>query len=66
MPSYQYVYYGMGGAIPANLPPVTAAMRRQFDQVRQRTRGLLTALPANRVLLGKTAPARNPEKVIQR
>jgi hypothetical protein len=64
--SYQYVYYGMGGAVPPSLPPVTAAMRRQFDQVRQRTRGLLTALPANRVLLNAAAPAKSPEKVIQR
>ena len=64
--SYQYVYYGMGGAVPADLPPVTAAMRRQFDQVRQRTRGLLTALPANRALLKAAAPAKSPEKVIQR
>ena len=64
--SYQYVYYGMQGPVPESLPEVTAAMRRQFDQVRQRTRGLLTALPANRVLLNAAAPAKNPEKVIQR
>jgi hypothetical protein len=64
--SYQYVYYGMNGPVPPSLPEVTAAMRRQFDQVRQRTRGLLTALPANRVLLNAAAPAKSPEKVIQR
>jgi hypothetical protein len=63
--SYQYVYYGMRGAVPENLPEVTAAMRRQFDQVRQRTRGLLTALPANRALLSAAAPAKSPEKAIQ-
>jgi 2-polyprenyl-6-methoxyphenol hydroxylase-like FAD-dependent oxidoreductase len=63
--SYQYVYYGMRGKVPENLPEVTAAMRRQFDQVRQRTRGLLTALPANRALLSAVAPAKSPEKAIQ-
>ena len=64
--SYQYVYYGMGGAMPAEMAPVSAAMRRQFDQVRQRTRGLLTALPANRALLKSAMPAKSPEKVLQR
>jgi hypothetical protein len=63
--SYQYVYYGMGGAVPDALPEVSVAMRRQFDQVRQRTRGLLTALPPNRTLLNGAAPARSPEKAIQ-
>ena len=62
--SYQYVYYGMGGAVPAKLPPVTVAMRRQFDQVRQRTRGLLTALPPNRTLLKAASSVRNPEKAV--
>jgi hypothetical protein len=64
--SYQYVYYGMRGPVPPSLPEVTAPMRRQFDQVRQRTRGLLTALPANRVLLNAAAPVHSREKVIQR
>jgi 2-polyprenyl-6-methoxyphenol hydroxylase-like FAD-dependent oxidoreductase len=64
--SYQYVYYGMRGPVPPSLPEVTAAMRRQFDQVRQRTRGLLTALPANRLLLNAAAPVQSREKVIQR
>jgi hypothetical protein len=63
--SHQYVYYGMGGAVPDALPEVSAAMRRQFEQVRQRTRGLLTALPPNRTLLNGAAPARSPEKAIQ-
>ena len=63
--SYQYVYYGMGGAVPAALLAVGAAMRRQFEQVRQRTRGLLTALPPNRALLNAAARAASPEKAIQ-
>jgi tryptophan halogenase len=63
--SYQYVYYGMGGGVPAELPPVSPAMRRQFDQVRQRGRGLLTALPANRVLLDAAAQPKSPEKASQ-
>ena len=63
--SYQYVYYGMGGAVPAALPAVGAAMRRQFEQVRQRTRGLLTALPSNRAMLNAAARAASPEKAIQ-
>jgi hypothetical protein len=53
--SYQYVYYGMHGAVPDALPPVPVAMRRQFDQVRERTRGLLAALPSNRALLNSVA-----------
>jgi 2-polyprenyl-6-methoxyphenol hydroxylase-like FAD-dependent oxidoreductase len=61
--SYQYVYYGMRGAVPDVLPSAGPAMRRQFDQIRQRTRGLLTALPTNRALLG--APAAKAEKAIQ-
>jgi hypothetical protein len=63
--SYQYVYYGMGGSIPAALPGVTATMRRHFDQVRQRTRGLLTALPTNRALLDAAAQPTSPEKAVQ-
>ena len=63
--SHQYVYYGMAGAVPDLLPPAGDAMRRQFDQVRERARGLLAALPPNRALLnslgqpaqGKAVPA---------
>lgn len=61
--SYQYVYYGMRGPVPADLTAVDSNMRRQFEQIRQRTRGLLTALPTNRALLG--APAIKTEKAIQ-
>jgi hypothetical protein len=63
--SYQYVYYGMRGAVPDALPPVSAAMRRQFDQVRDRTRGLLAALPSNRALLDPAVAAGKREKVMQ-
>ena len=63
--SYQYVWYGMGGAAPSRLPPPTPAMRAQFDQVRQRTRSLLSALPSNRALLGPRVAAGQREKVTQ-
>ena len=63
--SYQYVWYGMGGAAPPRLPPPTPAMRAQFDQVRQRTRSLLSALPSNRALLGPRVAAGQREKVTQ-
>lgn len=49
--SYQYVYYGMGGAVPGRLPPVEPAMRRHVMQVRERARGLSSALPTNRTYL---------------
>ena len=63
--SYQYVWYGMGGAVPPQLPPPTPAMRAQFDQVHQRTRNLLSALPSNRALLGPRVAAGQREKVTQ-
>lgn len=53
--SYQYVYYGMRGALPARLPEPTAAMRRQLGQVQQRARGLKDALPTNRIILNNVA-----------
>jgi hypothetical protein len=46
--SYQYVYYGMGGAAPRALPTAAPAMMAQLDQVAQRGRSLLSALPTNR------------------
>ncbi len=49
--SYQYVYYGMGGAVPDRLPSAGPAMRRHFSQVRERARGLSSALPTNRSYL---------------
>jgi flavin-dependent dehydrogenase len=53
--SHQYVYYGMGGAAPRHLPRPSDAMRRQLEQIRQRTSGLLGALPPNRTLLNSVA-----------
>jgi hypothetical protein len=49
--SYQYVYYGMGGAVPGGLPPPGQAMRRHVVQVRERARALSSALPTNRAYL---------------
>jgi hypothetical protein len=46
--SYQYVYYGMGGAAPRAFPTAAPAMMAQLDQVAQRGRSLLSALPTNR------------------
>jgi len=63
--SYQYVWYGMGGAVPPHLPPPTPAMRTQLDQLRQRTRSLLSVLPSNRALLGSHVAAGAREKVAQ-
>ena len=63
--SYQYVYYGMGGSVPNNLPPAQPAMRRQVAQVRDRARGLSSALPTNRAYLdrlGARASAREEER----
>ena len=62
--SHQYVYYGMGGAVPSNLPAATEQMRRQLCQVEQRTRGLLAALPSNRALLNSVAPRSVHDKAV--
>lgn len=51
--SYQYVYYGMGGAVPARLPAAEPSMRRQVGQVRERIRGLSSALPTNRIYVDR-------------
>jgi hypothetical protein len=63
--SYQYVWYGMGGAVPPHLPPPAPAMLAQFEQVRQRTRSLASVLPSNRALLGPQVAAGAREKVAQ-
>jgi len=63
--SYQYVWYGMGGTVPPDLPPPPAEMLAQFEQLHQRTRGLLSALPSNRALLGPQGTAAKLEKVAQ-
>jgi tryptophan halogenase len=62
--SYQYIWYGMGGRVPDHLPPATPAVRARFDQLRQRTRNLLSALPSNRALLGPAVAASKREKVM--
>jgi len=62
--SHQYVYYGMGGALPSRLPAATDVTKRQLDQVRQRTRGLLSALPSNRALLNSVAPQAVRDKAL--
>lgn len=49
--SYQYVYYGMAGPVPKRLPPADPSMRRHVAQVREKVRGLSSALPTNRTYL---------------
>lgn len=49
--SYQYVYYGMGGAIPRRLPAAPVELATQFQQLNQRRRSLASALPTNRAYL---------------
>ena len=46
--SYQYVYYGMGGELPTDLPPPSKTVLAQTEQLAQRSRSLLAALPTNR------------------
>jgi hypothetical protein len=56
--SYQYVYYGMGGTVPAKLPPPPAELVTRFTRLAERTRALAAALPTNRAYLdGLTAIA---------
>lgn len=49
--SYQYVYYGMGGPLPPDLPEPSLNIMTQLDQVKQRSRTLLASLPTNRAYL---------------
>ena len=63
--SYQYVWYGMRGPVPSHLPRPTPSVCTQLEQIRQRTRSLLSVLPANRSLLGQLGPMRRREKVVQ-
>ncbi|MES2136654.1 MAG: tryptophan halogenase family protein [Pseudomonadota bacterium] len=49
--SYQYVYYGMGGAVPRKLPPAPNDLLAKFARSSQRTRALAAALPTNRAYL---------------
>jgi hypothetical protein len=56
----------MGGALPERLPSASEVTRRQFGQVRERTRGLLAALPSNRTLLNSMAMMRvSRDKAVQ-
>ncbi|MGZ2410610.1 tryptophan 7-halogenase [Sphingomonas sp. F9_3S_D5_B_2] len=61
--SYQYVYYGMGGAIPRDLPEPSGALMSQLDQLSKRGRALVASLPTNRAYLDslKTDPQRGAE-----
>lgn len=52
--SYQYVYYGMGGALPPNLPQPNRALIAQLDQLGQRSRSLVAALQGNRAYFNLT------------
>ncbi|WP_308516509.1 tryptophan 7-halogenase [Sphingomonas flavescens] len=49
--SYQYVYYGMGGALPSRLPQASAEMIAKLARATERTRALCSALPTNRAYL---------------
>ncbi|QNM81709.1 tryptophan 7-halogenase [Sphingomonas sabuli] len=59
--SYQYVYYGMGGALPTQLPPVPDALAAQLRQVHQKARALAAALPTNRTYFDALAGASQPD-----
>ncbi|MEQ7874463.1 tryptophan halogenase family protein [Sphingomonas sp. ASV193] len=54
--SYQYVYYGLGGAVPAGLPDASAETIEALRRVEQRARALAAAMPSNRDLLGHGQP----------
>lgn len=49
--SYQYVYYGMGGELPRDLPQPSSRLLAQLESLRQRSRSLAAALPPNRAYL---------------
>lgn len=46
--SYQYVYYGMGGPVPAGLPRPPSELARQLRQIAHRARVMHSSLPTNR------------------
>jgi hypothetical protein len=61
--SYQYVYYGMGGALPHRLPPASPALAREVERIGQRARALAAALQSNRAYFDQVArPAAVPHK----
>jgi hypothetical protein len=49
--SYQYVYYGMGGAIPPHLPQPGSDLMAQLNSTATRRRSLVAALPTNRAYI---------------
>lgn len=51
--SYQYVYYGMGGEPPKQLPQPSSRTLAQLESLRQRSRSLVAALPPNRAYLNR-------------
>ena len=53
--SYQYVYYGMGGLPPRRLPRPRTSVRAQMEQLTQRGRALVAALPSNRAYFNARA-----------
>ncbi len=50
-PSYQYVYYGMGGEIAPTVGEPAPSLVAQLDQLAHRRRSLLASLPTNRTYL---------------
>ena len=61
--SYQYVYYGMGGAT-AILPGVGEAATRLDPAIRQRARSLAAAMPTNRAYLDALRGAASPSQEV--
>ncbi|MEO8546907.1 MAG: tryptophan halogenase family protein [Sphingomicrobium sp.] len=55
--SYQYVYYGMGGATSALSRRPDARLIARLDSIRQKKRSLVAALPTNRSYLAALAAA---------
>lgn len=59
--SYQYVWYGMGGALPHAVAAPT--VEAQIGQLRQRSRALASALPSNRGYLDALHSAQRKEGI---
>lgn len=51
--SYQYVFYGMGGPVPARLPNTSPDLAEKLARSAERERSLVAALPSNRAYLGE-------------
>lgn len=56
-PSYQYIYFGMGGATSVLPGPTDAKVIARVDSIRQKERSLIAALPTNRTYLSALAAA---------